>query len=158
MKKVLFDLGQDERNRILEMHQTATKKQYLMEDNRTGDELLLLEIISIIERITDRTDIDLASLAGEDRKMYMKIGDLENNVTSKLLPKYDIYNINSSGWNSLVDMMSNPSSNVGSLSGVSEFINELRSLIKNEFPSIELDEIKENLNQFNETLNKLTNN
>lgn len=158
MKKVLFDLGQDERNRILEMHQTATKKQYLMEDTRSGDELLLLEIISIIERITDRNDIDLASLVGDDRKMYIKIGDLENTVTSTLLPKYDIYNINSSGWNSLVDMMSNPSSNVGSLSGVSEFINELRSLIKKEFPSIELNELKENLNRFNESLNKLTNN
>jgi hypothetical protein len=158
MKKVLFEISGEERNRILEMHQTATSKQYLNEGMNTGDELELLEIISIIERITDRTDIDLASLSGEDRKMFIKLGDLENNVTSRLLPKYDIYNINSSGWNSLVDMMSNPSSNVGSLSGVSEFINELRSLIKNEFPSIELDEIKENLNQFNETLNKLTNN
>ena len=154
MKKVLFNLGQDERNRILEMHQTATKKQYLMEDINSNDDLLLLEIISLIEKITDRTDFDIASLSSDERNMYKKLGAIESFVTTRLLPKYEIYNINSSGWKSLVDNLSNAST----LKGVSEFINELRSLLEREFPSVELEEIKEIINQFNQSLDKLTNN
>jgi hypothetical protein len=153
MKKALFDLGQEERNRILEMHQTATKKQYLMEDTKTGDELLLLEIISLIERITDRTDFDLSSLEDKDREMYKKLGDIEGIITTTLLPKYGLYDINSSEWKTFINKLSNPSVNFSSLQKIGEFIGEVRSVIEEQFPSIELEVLKEIINQFNESLN-----
>jgi hypothetical protein len=158
MKKVLFDLGQEEKTRILEMHQTATKKQYLNEGMNVGDELELLEIVSIIDKITDRIDIDLSSLVGEEREMLKKLGSIESKITTYLLPKYDLYNINSNSWKSMVSKLSNPSVNIESMKGVSEFINEVRDLIKKEFPMDSLGDLKEKLNQYNESLNKLINN
>jgi hypothetical protein len=158
MKKVLFDLGQEEKTRILEMHQTATKKQYLNEGMNTGDELELLEIVSIIDKITDRIDIDYSLLVGEEREMFKKLGSIESIITTSLLPKYDLFNINSNSWKSMVSKLSNPSVNIESMKGVSEFINEVRTLIKKEFPMDSLDDLREKLNQFNESLNKLINN
>ena len=43
MKKLLFEISGEERNRILEMHQTATSKQYLMEDVGDDEKILALE-------------------------------------------------------------------------------------------------------------------
>jgi hypothetical protein len=158
MKKVLFEISGEERNRILEMHQTATSKQYLNEGMNTGDELELLEIVSIIDKITDRIDIDYSLLVGEEREMYKKLGSIESIITTSLLPKYDLFNINSNSWKSMVSKLSNPSVNIESMKGVSEFINEVRTLIKKEFPMDSLDDLREKLNQFNESLNKLINN
>jgi hypothetical protein len=158
MKKVIFDLGQEEKTRILEMHQTATKKQYLNEGMNVGDELELLEIVSIIDKITDRIDIDLSSLVGEEREMLKKLGSIESKITTYLLPKYDLYHINSNSWKSMVSKLSNPSVNIESMKGVSEFINEVRDLIKKEFPMDSLGDLREKLNQYNESLNKLINN
>jgi hypothetical protein len=158
MKKVLFEISGEERNRILEMHQTATSKQYLNEGMNTGDELELLEIVSIIDKITDRIDIDYSLLVGEEREMWKKLGSIESIITTSLLPKYDLFNINSNSWKSMVSKLSNPSVNIESMKGVSEFINEVRTLIKKEFPMDSLDDLREKLNQFNESLNKLINN
>jgi hypothetical protein len=158
MKKVIFDLGQEEKTRILEMHQTATKKQYLNEGMNVGDELELLEIVSIIDKITDRIDIDFSSLVGEEREMFKKLGAIESKITTSLLPKYDLFNINSNSWKSMVSKLSNSSVNIESMKGVSEFINEVRELIKKEFPMDSLGDLREKLNQYNESLNKLINN
>jgi hypothetical protein len=158
MKKVLFEISGEERNRILEMHQTATNKQYLNEGMNTGDELELLEIVSIIDKITDRIDINYSLLVGEEREMFKKLGAIESIITTSLLPKYDLFNINSNSWKSMVSKLSNPSVNIESMKGVPEFINEVRTLIKKEFPMDSLDDLREKLNQFNESLNKLINN
>ena len=58
MKKVLFEISGEERNRILEMHQTATSKQYLTEDIGDDEKMLALEIVILIDTITKREDFD----------------------------------------------------------------------------------------------------
>jgi hypothetical protein len=159
MKKVLFDLGQDEKNRILEMHQTATKKQYLMENVSDDDKLISLEIAKLLDKVTGRNDIDLQSMTPDDKTMFKLLGDLESDISIKIIPNYDVPRIEDVGWDTLTKVINNtikitPGEVIDSLN---EFLEELVNKIKEYFPNDSLSEVKELLNNFNTQLDNYKN-
>jgi len=159
MKKVLFDLGQDEKNRILEMHQTATKKQYLMENVSDDDKLISLEIAKLLDKVTGRNDIDLQSMTPDDKTMFKLLGDLESDISIKIIPNYDVPRIEDAGWDTLTKVINNtikitPGEVIDSLN---EFLVELVNKIKEYFPNDSLSEVKELLNNFNTQLDNYKN-
>ena len=159
MKKVLFDLGQDEKNRILEMHQTATKTQYLMENVSDDDKLISLEIAKLLDKVTGRNDIDLQSMTPDDKTMFKLLGDLESDISIKIIPNYDVPRIEDAGWDTLTKVINNtikitPGEVIDSLN---EFLEELVNKIKEYFPNDSLSEVKELLNNFNTQLDNYKN-
>ena len=53
MKNTLFEITKQEKNRILEMHKSATIKQYLMEGDLDSRKTLL-EILKVSDEITKK--------------------------------------------------------------------------------------------------------
>jgi|688.fasta_scaffold108387_5 hypothetical protein len=135
MKKSLFDLGQEEKTRILEMHVNATKKQYLMEQVESDSDLLL-KIATKIDEITKRTEPEISSLTEEDRRMFRKLGDLQTDIM-RLLVKYKIR------WETLKSDM-----------GIDDgFIKEVETLLKSVFPNNKMSDVEMLIMDFDEKLN-----
>ena len=158
MKKVLFEISGEERNRILEMHQTATSKQYLTEDIGDDEKMLALEIVILIDVIKKREDFDFAKLQGENRKMYVKLSDLQSEIAIGLMPKYSMPKMsNEESWRTLMKVISNKdrlTPNEAS-NEIFEFVDELVELIKKYFPNETMEDLEQKLINFNETLNNL---
>jgi hypothetical protein len=135
MKKSLFDLGQEEKTRILEMHVNATKKQYLMEQVESDSDLLL-KIATKIDEVTKRTEPEISSLTEEDRRMFRKLGDLQTDIM-RLLVKYKIR------WETLKSDM-----------GIDDgFIKEVETLLKSVFPNNKMSDVEMLIMDFDEKLN-----
>jgi hypothetical protein len=158
MKKVLFEISGEERNRILEMHQTATSKQYLTEDIGDDEKILALELVLLLDVITKREDFDFAKLQGENRKMYVKLSDLQSEIAIGLMPKYSMPKMsNEESWRTLMKVISNKdrlTPNEAS-NEIFEFVDELVELIKKYFPNETMEDLEQKLINFNETLNNL---
>lgn len=158
MKKVLFEISGEERNRILEMHQTATSKQYLTEDVGDDEKILALELVLLLDVITKREDFDFAKLQGENRKMYVKLSDLQSEIAIGLMPKYSMPKMsNEESWRTLMKVISNKdrlTPNEAS-NEIFEFVDELVELIKKYFPNETMEDLEQKLINFNETLNNL---
>ena len=158
MKKVLFEISGEERNRILEMHQTATSKQYLTEDVGDDEKILALELVLLLDVITKREDFDFAKLQGENRKMYVKLSDLQSEIAIGLMPKYSMPKMsNEESWRTLMKVISNKdrlTQNEAS-NEIFEFVDELVELIKKYFPNETMEDLEQKLINFNETLNNL---
>jgi hypothetical protein len=158
MKKVLFEISGEERNRILEMHQTATSKQYLTEDVGDDEKILALELVLLLDVITKREDFDFAKLQGENRKMYVKLSDLQSEIAIGLMPKYSMPKMsNEESWRTLMKVISNKdrlTPNEAS-NEIFEFVDELVGLIKKYFPNETMEDLEQKLINFNETLNNL---
>ena len=159
MKKVLFDLSQDEKNRILEMHQTATKKQYLMENVSDDDKLTSLEIAKLLDKVTGRNDINLQSMTPNDKTMFKLLGDLESDIAIKIIPNYDMPRIQDAGWDTLSKIVNNTTKITSGevIDSLNEFLEELVNKIKEYFPNDSLSEVKELLNNFNSQLDNYKN-
>jgi hypothetical protein len=152
MKKVLFEISGEERNRILEMHQTATSKQYLTEDVSNDDEkILALEIASLLNKVTGRYDINFQLLPEDVKKMFVILGDLETDISIKLIPNYDIPRVQDAGWETLYGVVNNTSkiSSNEVTESINKFLEELVNKIKEYFPNDDLSEVKELLINFN---------
>lgn len=158
MKKVLFEISGEERNRILEMHQTATSKQYLTEDLGDDEKILALELVLLLDVITKREDFDFAKLQGENREMYVKLSDLQSEIAIGLMPKYSMPKMsNEESWRTLMKVISNKdrlTPNEAS-NEIFEFVDELVELIKKYFPNETMEDLEQKLINFNETLNNL---
>jgi hypothetical protein len=153
MKKVLFEISGEERNRILEMHQTATSKQYLMEDISDDDKILALEIVILLDTITKREDFDFAKLQGENREMFVKLSDLQSEIVMKLLTNYSLPKpSNEQGWRTLMKIVANSKKVTEELF---EFLDRLIEVIQEFFPNETMQGLEQKMITFNETLNNL---
>ena len=151
MKKVLFDLNHKEKSRILEMHQLATRKQYLMENVSNDDKLMAIEIASLLNKVTGRYDINFQLLPEDVKKMFVILGDLETDISIKLIPNYDIPRVQDAGWETLYGVVNNTSkiSSNEVTESINKFLEELVNKIKEYFPNDDLSEVKELLINFN---------
>lgn len=154
MKKVLFDLNHKEKSRILEMHQLATRKQYLMENVSNDDKLMAIEIASLLNKVTGRYDINFQLLPEDVKKMFVILGDLETDISIKLIPNYDIPRVQDAGWETLYGVVNNTSkiSSNEVTESINKFLEELVNKIKEYFPNDDLSEVKELLINFNTQL------
>jgi|LakMenE18May11ns_1017448.scaffolds.fasta_scaffold9372833_2 hypothetical protein len=159
MKKVLFDLNHKEKSRILEMHQLATRKQYLMENVSNDDKLMAIEIASLLNKVTGRNDINFQLLPEDVKKMFVILGDLETDISIKLIPNYDIPRVQDAGWGTLSNVVNNTSkiSSNEVIDSINKFLEELVNKIKEYFPNDDLSEVKELLNNFNIQLDNYKN-
>jgi hypothetical protein len=158
MKKVLFEISGEERNRILEMHQTATSKQYLMEDISDDDKILALEIVILLDTITKREDFDFAKLQGENREMFVKLSDLQSEIVMKLLTNYSLPKpSNEQGWRTLMKIVANSKKITPNqvTEELFEFLDRLIEVIQEFFPNETMQGLEQKMITFNETLNNL---
>jgi hypothetical protein len=158
MKKVLFEISGEERNRILEMHQTATSKQYLMEDISDDDKILALEIVILLDTITKREDFDFAKLKGKNREMFVKLSDLQSEIVMKLLPNYSLPKpSNEQGWRTLMKIVANSKKMTPNevTEELFEFLDRLIEVIQKFFPNETMQGLEQKMITFNETLNNL---
>ena len=158
MKKVLFEISGEERNRILEMHQTATSKQYLMEDISDDDKILALEIVILLDTITKREDFDFAKLQGENREMFVKVSDLQSEIVMKLLTNYSLPKpSNEQGWRTLMKIVANSKKITPNqvTEELFEFLDRLIEVIQEFFPNETMQGLEQKMITFNETLNNL---
>ena len=158
MKKVLFEISGEERNRILEMHQTATSKQYLMEDISDDDKILALEIVILLDTITKREDFDFAKLQGENRVMFVKLSDLQSEIVMKLLTNYSLPKpSNEQGWRTLMKIVANSKKITPNqvTEELFEFLDRLIEVIQEFFPNETMQGLEQKMITFNETLNNL---
>jgi hypothetical protein len=158
MKKVLFEISGEERNRILEMHQTATSKQYLMEDISDDDKILSLEIVILLDTITKREDFDFAKLQGENREMFVKLSDLQSEIVMKLLTNYSLPKpSNEQGWRTLMKIVANSKKITPNqvTEELFEFLDRLIEVIQEFFPNETMQGLEQKMITFNETLNNL---
>jgi hypothetical protein len=158
MKKVLFEISGEERNRILEMHQTATSKQYLMEDISDVDKILALEIVILLDTITKREDFDFAKLQGENREMFVKLSDLQSEIVMKLLTNYSLPKpSNEQGWRTLMKIVANSKKITPNqvTEELFEFLDRLIEVIQEFFPNETMQGLEQKMITFNETLNNL---
>ena len=161
MKKVLFDLNQDEKNRILEMHQTATRKQYLTEDTSENELLEVLPILDKIDEITKRLDLNLLKFSREDKEMFKLLSDIQSK-TGKLsmekdIPIYDdIMGPGSKSRDILIRNLNGtlPNNNGSFKEKVEEFLKTLIGYVKEYFPNNELSEVMELLENFDTHLDE----
>jgi hypothetical protein len=158
MKKVLFEISGEERNRILEMHQTATSKQYLMEDVSDDEKILALEILILLDTITKREDFDFAKLQGENRKMFVDLSDLQSEIAMELLPIYSLPKTsNEQAWRTLMKVISNRNNLTPNKTSeeLFEFLDKLIEAIQKYFPNETMEGLEQKMITFNETLNNL---
>jgi hypothetical protein len=158
MKKVLFEISGEERNRILEMHQTATSKQYLTEDVADDEKILALEILLLLDMVTKREDFDFAKLQGENREMFVKLSDLQSEIAIGLMPKYSMPKMsNEQSWRTLMKVISNKARLTPNEASneLFEFVDKLVELIKKYFPNETMEGLEDKIINFNETLNNL---
>jgi hypothetical protein len=158
MKKVLFEISGEERNRILEMHQTATSKQYLMEDVGDDEKILALEILILLDTITKREDFDFAKLQGENREMYVDLSDLQSEIAMKLLPIYSLPKTsNEQSWRTLMKVISHRKDLTPNKESeeLFEFLDKLIETIQKYFPNETMQDLEQKMLTFNETLNNL---
>ena len=158
MKTVLFEISGEERNRILEMHQTATSKQYLMEDISDDDKILALEIVILLDTITKREDFDFAKLQGENREMFVKLSDLQSEIVMKLLTNYSLPKpSNEQGWRTLMKIVANSKKITPNqvTEELFEFLDRLIEVIQEFFPNETMQGLEQKMITFNETLNNL---
>jgi hypothetical protein len=155
MKKVLFEINSGEKNRILEMHQTATRKQYLMENASDDDKIMALDIAKLLDDLTGRYDIDLTKLPEDARYMFRILGDLQNDIAVDLIPNYSVPRTKDPGWSTLYNVVKKSAtiSNDVSIS-LNEFFDKLVEMIKKYFPNDDLSEVKDLINNFNIELDK----
>jgi|688.fasta_scaffold63733_3 hypothetical protein len=155
MKKVLFEINSGEKNRILEMHQTATRKQYLMENASDDDKIMALDIAKLLDDLTGRYDIDLTKLPEDTRYMFRILGDLQNDIAVDLIPNYSVPRTKDPGWSTLYNVVKKSAtiSNDVSIS-LNEFFDKLVEMIKKYFPNDDLSEVKDLINNFNIELDK----
>ena len=155
MKKVLFEINSGEKNRILEMHQTATRKQYLMENASDDDKIMALDIAELLDDLTGRYDIDLTKLPEDARYMFRILGDLQNDIAVDLIPNYSVPRTKDPGWSTLYNVVKKSAtiSNDVSIS-LNEFFDKLVEMIKKYFPNDDLSEVKDLINNFNIELDK----
>lgn len=155
MKKVLFEINSGEKNRILEMHQTATRKQYLMENASDDDKIMALDIAKLLDDLTGRYDIDLTKLPEDARYMFRVLGDLQNDIAVDLIPNYSVPRTKDPGWSTLYNVVKKSAtiSNDVSIS-LNEFFDKLVEMIKKYFPNDDLSEVKDLINNFNIELDK----
>ncbi len=130
MKKVLFEINSGEKNRILEMHQTATRKQYLMENASDDDKIMALDIAKLLDDLTGRYDIDLTKLPEDARYMFRILGDLQNDIAVDLIPNYSVPRTKDPGWSTLYNVVKKSAtiSNDVSIS-LNEFFDKLVEMI-----------------------------
>jgi hypothetical protein len=158
MKKVLFEISGEERNRILEMHQTATSKQYLTEDVGDDEKILALELVLLLDVITKREDFDFAKLQGENREMFVRLSDLQSEIAIGLMPKYSMPKMsNEQSWRTVMKVISNKSRLTPNEASneLFEFVDKLVELIKKYFPNETMKGLEDKIINFNETLNNL---
>ena len=161
MKKVLFDLDQDEKNRILEMHQTATRKQYLTEDTSENELLEVLPILDKIDEITKRLDLNLLKFSREDKEMFKLLSDIQSKTgklsMEKNIPIFDdVMGPGSKSRDILMRILNGtlPNKNESFKEKVEEFLKTLIGYVKEYFPNNELSEVMELLENFNTHLDE----
>jgi hypothetical protein len=161
MKKVLFDLDQDEKNRILEMHQTATRKQYLTEDTSENELLEVLPILDKIDEITKRIDLNLLKFSREDKEMFTLLSDIQSKTGSlsmeKNIPIFDdVMAPGSKSRDILIRILNGtlPNNNGSFKEKVEEFLKTLIGYVKEYFPNDELSEVMELLENFDTHLDE----
>ncbi len=158
MKKVIFDLGHEERSRILEMHQLATKRQYLMEEYSMDDKKLALKIVKLLDQVTGRFNLDFEIMPKEDKEMLRLLGDLHSDIVIGLIPEYNMPRVKDSGWDTLEKALSNSTNLTPNevTKSVNEFTEKIIELIKSDsyFPNDDLSELQQLLISFNEQLNQ----
>ena len=161
MKNLFNDISQGEKNRILEMHRTATRKQYLTEDNLENELLEILPILDKIDEITKRIDLDLLKFTEEDKEMFKLLSDIQSK-TGKLsmekdIPIYDdIMGPGSKSRDILIRNLNGtlPNKNESFKEKVEEFLKTLIGYVKEYFPNNELSEVMELLENFNTHLDE----
>ena len=161
MKKVIFNLNQKEKNRILEMHRTATRKQYLTEDNSENELLEVLPILDKIDEITKRLDLNLLKFSREDKEMFKLLSDIQSK-TGKLsmekdIPIYDdIMGPGSKSRDILIRILNGtlPDNDGSFKEKVEEFLKTLIGYVKEYFPNNELSEVMELLENFDTHLDE----
>jgi hypothetical protein len=161
MKKVLFDLNQDEKNRILEMHQTATRKQYLTEDTSENELLEVLPILDKIDEITKRIDLNLLKFSREDKEMFKLLSDIQSKTGSlsmeKNIPIFDdVMAPGSKSRDILIRILNGtlPDNDGSFKEKVEEFLKTLIGYVKEYFPNNELSEVMELLENFDTHLDE----
>lgn len=155
MKKVLFEINSGEKNRILEMHQTATRKQYLMENASDDDKIMALDIAKLLDDLTGRYDIDLTKLPEDARYMFRILGDLQNDIAVDLIPNYSVPRTKDPGWSTLYNVVKKSATISNNVSiSLNEFFDKLVEMIKKYFPNDDLSEVKDLINNFNIELDK----
>jgi hypothetical protein len=161
MKKVLFDLDQDEKNRILEMHQTATRKQYLTEDTSENELLEVLPILDKIDEITKRIDLNLLKFSREDKEMFTLLSDIQSKTGSlsmeKNIPIFDdVMAPGSKSRDILIRILNGtlPDNDGSFKEKVEEFLKTLIGYVKEYFPNNELSEVMELLENFDTHLDE----
>ena len=161
MKNTLFEITRQEKNRILEMHKSATIKQYLTEDNSENELLEVLPILDKIDEITKRIDLDLLKFTEEDKEMFKLLSDIQSK-TGKLsmekdIPIYDdIMGPGSKSRDILIRILNGtlPNKNESFKEKVEEFLKTLIGYVKEYFPNNELSEVMELLENFNTHLDE----
>ena len=161
MKKVIFNLNQKEKNRILEMHRTATRKQYLTEDNLENELLEILPILDKIDEITKRIDLDLLKFTEEDKEMFKLLSDIQSKTgklsMEKNIPIFDdVMGPGSKSRDILIRNLNGtlPNKNESFKEKVEEFLKTLIGYVKEYFPNNELSEVMELLENFNTHLDE----
>ena len=155
MKKVLFEINSGEKNRILEMHQTATRKQYLMENASDDDKIMALDIAKLLDDLTGRYDIDLTKLPEDTKYMFRILGDLQNDIAIDLIPNYPVPRTKDPGWSTLYNVVKKPATIPNDVSiSLDEFFDKLVEMIKKYFPNDDLSEVKDLIKNFNIELDK----
>ena len=161
MKKVIFNLNQKEKNRILEMHRTATRKQYLTEDTLENELLEVLPILDKIDEITKRIDLNLSKFTQEDKEMFKLLSDIQSKTGAlsmeKNIPIFDeVMSPGSKSRDILIRILNGtlPDNDGSFKEKVEEFLKTLIGYVKEYFPNNELSEVMELLENFDTHLDE----
>jgi len=158
MKKVNFNLNTKEKSRILEMHQSATRRQYLMEEYSIDDKKLALEIVKLLDQVTGRFNLDFEMMPKDVKEMLRLLGDLHSDIVIGLIPQYNMPRVKDSGWDTLEKALSNSTNLTPSevTKSVNEFTEKIIELIKSDsyFPNDDLSEVKQLMINFEEQLDQ----
>ena len=151
MKNTLFEITRQEKNRILEMHKSATIKQYLMEGNLDDSRKTLLEILKVSDEITKKNNLDFLKFTDDDRDMFKKVGDLQSTAGGTFMRLFG-----ENLFNSLDKILQMSLDDITKQEKFKEFIYVVTETIKINFSTDEngfLD-LKSDLENFNISLNK----
>lgn len=119
--KNLFLINEDERNRILNLHETATKNQYLTEQSD--------ELTKTVKKITAKLANAAADLGTDEEAIVAAIQEIKDanmyNLVNVALPKYS-YSL-SSTYNTIQSLL-NGEFGTDDLSYVEQIYNHLKSI------------------------------
>jgi hypothetical protein len=150
MKNTLFEITKQEKNRILEMHKSATIKQYLMEGD-IDSRKTILEILKVSDEITKKNNLDFSKFTADDKDMFMKVGDLQSTAGGTFMRLFG-----KNLFDSLDNLLQMSLDGITKQEKLKEFIYVVTETIKNNFSTDEngfLD-LKADLENFNISLNK----